>query len=160
MNILIRPVVAALLLGAVGASVAAVRVNSVRPNNWSVASAAAVFVPLNAAGATTISFNSGAPGRRVLTYTAECAVNAPAGNNTAWLDLDIVVNGAAMPPTVGASDAFCSANGTLGFDGWDRHSITLVIPVVEGANTIRVQARGNAGATGLWLGDSTLVVHD
>jgi hypothetical protein len=35
-----------------------------------------------------------------------------------------------------------------------------VIPVNAGPNTVRVLARGNNGATGLWLGDSALVIHD
>lgn len=160
MNALNRTLVAALLIGAVGAAVAGVRVNAVRPSNWSVASAAPVFVPLNSAGATTITFNSTVAGRKVLTYSAECSITAPAGNTSAWLDLDILVNGVTMPPTVGSSDAFCGANSTAGYDGWMRNSITIVIPVVVGANTIRIQARGNAGTTGLWLSDSALVVHD
>ncbi|MBN8510384.1 MAG: hypothetical protein J0L57_17465 [Burkholderiales bacterium] len=142
------------------AAVAAVRLSAVRTNNWSVNSPAAVFVPLTGAGATAVGFALPAAGRKVLTYSAECAVNAPAGNNTAWLDIDIIVNGVVVPPTVGTGDAFCDANGTAGFDGWARNSITVVITGLAGANTVRVVARGNGGATGLWLGQSALVVHD
>jgi hypothetical protein len=154
-----RLVVAMLLGTAAAASVAVVRVNATRPGNWSSASAPAL-VPLNVNGATTIAFNSAAAGRRVLTYSAECSVDAPAGNNFAWLDLDVIVNGAVVPPTVGSADAFCSADGVAGYGGYTRSSITVVISVVEGTNRIRIQARGNAGATGVWLGDSALVVHD
>lgn len=154
-----RLVVAIVLGASAAASVAIVRVNATRPGNWSSAPAP-VLVPLNANGATTIAFNSAAAGRRVLTYSAECSVDAPAGNNFAWLDLDVVVNGIVVPPTVGSADAFCSADGVAGFGGYVRSSITVVISVVEGTNRIRIQARGNAGATGVWLGDSALVVHD
>lgn len=154
-----RLVVAIVLGASAAASVAIVRVNATRPGNWSSASAP-VLVPLNANGATTIAFNSAAAGRRVLTYSAECSVDAPAGNNFAWLDLDVVVNGIVVPPTVGSADAFCSADGVAGFGGYVRSSITVVISVIEGTNRIRIQARGNAGATGVWLGDSALVVHD
>lgn len=154
-----RLAVAMLLGTAAAASVAVVRVNATRPGNWS-STAAATLAPLNANGATTISFNSATAGRRVLTYSAECSVDAPAGNNFAWLDLDVIVNGTVVPPTAGTSDAFCSADGVVGFGGYARASITVVISVVEGTNRIRIQARGNAGATGVWLGDSALVVHD
>jgi hypothetical protein len=158
---ILRPGAAALVLAAVATvAVAGVRLNAVRANNWSVNSPAAVLVPLTGAGASQVGFNLPAAGRKVLTYSAECAVNAPAGNNGAWLDIDVIVNGAVVAPTVGTADAFCGANGTAGFDGWRRNSITVVIAGVAGANTVRIVARGNGGATGLWLGDSALVVHD
>jgi hypothetical protein len=150
-----------LVLAAVAtAAVAAVRLSAVRPGNWTVANPAAVLVPLNGAGALQLTFNLPAAGRKVLTYSAECAVNAAAGSSSAWLDLDIIVNGAVVAPTVGVNDAFCTSNGTAGSDGWSRNSITVVIAGLAGANTVRVQARGNNGATGLWLGDSALVIHD
>lgn len=138
---------------------AAVRLSATRAGNWS-STPTAVLVPLNAGGATTLTFNLPAAGRKVLTYSAECAVNAPINNNGAWLDIDIIVNGAAVTPTGGSADAFCDSNGTAGFDGWARHSITVVIAGQAGANTVSIQARGNSGATGIWLSDSALVIHD
>lgn len=122
--------------------------------------ATAVFVPLNDAGATTLNFKLGSASKKVLTYSAECAVRAPLGNSAAWLDLDIYVNGLIVAPTVGTADAFCSSNGTLGPDGWTRASITVPIQGISGDNTVRIQARGNNGATGLWLGESALVIYD
>lgn len=141
------------------ASLAAVRTSQVRPSNWT-GPATATAVPLNAGGATTISFNLPSAGRKVLTYSAECATDAPAGNTGAWTDITIIVNGAAVAATAGTSDAFCAANGTAGFDGWTRASVTVVISGVAGANTVRIQSTGQSGATGVWLSDTALVVHD
>lgn len=139
---------------------AAVRLYAVRANNWSSAGPAQVAVPLNAGGATTMTFNLPAAGRNVLTCSAECAVDAPAGNNSAWLDLDLVVNGVTVAPTAGNSDAFYTAAGSAGISGHTRSSITVVIAGNAGADTGSVLARGNAGAGVLWLGDSALVIHD
>ena len=63
---------------------------------------AEVFVPLNNVGATTLNFNLAAAGKKVLTFSAYCAVNSPAGYTTAWLDVDIVVNGVVVAPTPGS----------------------------------------------------------
>jgi len=150
------------LTGAGATAHAGVKANAVQSMfNWSRYSPAEVFVPLNSAGATTLSFKLGSAGKKVLTYSAECAVAAPAGNSIAWLDLDIHVNGVIVAPTAGTGDAFCTSNGTetLG-DGWVRASITVQIQGISGDNTVQIQARGNYGATGLWLGDSALVIYD
>lgn len=150
---------ACVLAVAAGATVAITfKINAVRPGNFSFATPSA-FVPLNAAGATTLVFNQGGATPRVLTYSAECTVDAPAGNNFAWLDIDVYVNGVAVPPTAGTADAFCSADGVAGFGGYTRPSITIAINPVAGANSVRILARLNAGATGGWLGDSALVVY-
>ena len=159
MNKLMTLAVAGTLMGVTATSFAAVKTAQVRPNNWA-SGPAAVLVPLNAAGATTISFSLAAPTRLVLTYSAECAVGAPAGNASAWLDLDLIVNGVTLAPTAGNQDAFCSSNGTAAIDGWSRASITVFFTGAAGANTVRIQSRGNGGATTVWLGDSSLVIHD
>lgn len=151
---------AALALAAVTATASAgIRTYQVRPGNFSFTTPTAL-VPLNAAGNTTITWNQTSNGRKVLIFTAECSVDAPAGNNFAWVDIDIVFNGVVQAPTVGTSDAFCSADGLAGFGGYVRPSIAIVINGVAGANTISIQGRINAGATGGWLSDTTLVVHD
>jgi hypothetical protein len=141
-------------------SYAAIRANHVRAGNFSSATIAGVLVPLNASGATTISFNLPSTKKTVLTYSAECAVNAAAGDEDAYLDIDVIVNGVTLAPTAGNQDAFCSANGVAGFDHWIRNSITVSFTGVTGVNTVSILARGNAGATGLWVGDSALVLFD
>lgn len=118
------------------------------------------FVPLRGTGVTTVSFNSPKTGRMLLTFTAECAVDAPAGNTVGWVDIDIIVNGVAVAPTTTAGDAFCTADGVAGFSGWVRASITVPVSVVKGANSVRVLGRLNFGATGGWISDSTLAVFD
>lgn len=117
------------------------------------------LVPLTASNATEVAFTASAPGPKVLMFSAECSVDAPAANNFAWVDIDILHNGVVVPPTTGSSDAFCSADGVAGFGGYNRPSITVVISAVAGSNTVSVQGRVNAGATGGWLSDTSLVIH-
>jgi hypothetical protein len=159
MNRLTKLALAGTLMAVSAASLASIKTAQVRANNWTGAATAA-YVPLNASGVTTITFYLSAPTRLIVNYSAECAVAAPEGNTDAYLDIDLVVNGSPLAPTAGNQDAFCSSNGTVGADGWTRGSISIFFNGVTGRNTIRVQARGNSGATSIWLGDSSLIVHD
>jgi hypothetical protein len=130
--------------------------------NWSFGGAAQMVVP----GMTTTLMFKPVNQRLIITYPAECAVNAPAGNNSAWMDVDIVLLNAAgavvytAPPTAGSFDAFCSANGTAGFDGWESNAVTAVVPPTFAAGFYRAQVRArlNAGATGGWFGERQLTV--
>ncbi|MFT3955504.1 MAG: hypothetical protein QM722_14260 [Piscinibacter sp.] len=132
------------------------------PANWTFAGAAQVAIP----GMTSGLFANPLNGRFVVTFSGECAVNAPAGSTSAWTDVDIVVLNAAgavvrtLPPTVGAADAFCASNGTVGFDGWESNSITAVngTGLAAGLYRVQVRARLNGGATGGWFGERSLVV--
>jgi hypothetical protein len=151
-----------LALAAVAATAhAGVKVSAVTTNNaFRTSTPDEVFVPLNNAGATTISFNLSSAGKKVLTYSAECAVFDALGYGS-WLDIDIYVNGVIVAPTANHDDAFCTAHGTEEDDPrYVRASITVAIQGVLGNNTIRIKAKGSTGATGLWLGDSALVVYD
>jgi hypothetical protein len=130
-----------------------------RLGNFTTPSAAAAFVPLNDAGATTVFINVPA-GRYQISYSAECSVNAPAGNFVAWVDIDILVDGVAIRPTAGTADAFCSADGQAGFAGYSRNTIVTYFSVGAGVHAIRVVVRGNAGATGSWLGDTALIISN
>ena len=121
---------------------------------------AEAFVPLNNAGATIVNFNLAAAGKKVLTFSAYCAVNSAAGTTTAWLDVDIVVNGVVVAPTSGSGDPFCSANGSGKFDGYVRTSTTVSIQAKEGTNSVRILARGSPHATGLLLSATSLVISD
>lgn len=132
------------------------------PANWTFNGAAQVAIP----GMTSALFANPLNGRFVVTFSGECSVDAPAGNSIAWTDVDIVVLNAAgaavrvLPPTVGAADAFCAANGTAGFDGWESNSITAVngAGLPAGLYRVQVRARLNGGATGGWFGERSLVV--
>lgn len=132
------------------------------PANWNFSGAATVAVP----GMTTPLFFNPLNGRFIATFSSECSVDAPAGNSIAWTDVDVVVLNAAgalvrtLPPTVSAADAFCAANGTAGFDGWESNSITAVngTGLPAGFYRVQVRTRLNGGATGGWFGERSLVV--
>jgi len=130
-----------------------------RPGNFTFAGGP-VFVPLNTAGSTVASF--GIPGtarqRVIISYTAECAVDA-AGNAT-WVDIDILVDGVQVaPPTnAGGNDAFCTSNGTAGFDGWVMAAVNTVLTLRPGPHSVQVRARTSDNVSGGWLSDSSLVI--
>jgi hypothetical protein len=140
-------------------SFAAVRGFHARAGNQTFPPAGA-FIPLNAAGATIVGFNLPVAGKKVLTFSFECSVDAAAGNTSAWLDLDIIVNGVTVPVTVGAADAYCTSDGVVGHGHWQRPSITVQVNGFAGLNNVRIFARGNNGATSIWVGDSALMIHD
>ena len=151
---------ALLLAGAAATAQAGVKASAIRPGNFVALSPNEVLVPLNAAGATTLSFSLPSAGKKILTYSAECAVDALTGETGAWLQLDIYVNGVVVAPTSDTTDPFCSANGTAGFDGYVRASITVPVQGKSGGNTVQIKAKGGSNARGLWLGDAALVVYD
>lgn len=131
-------------------------------NNWTFAAAGQVVIP----AMTTPLFPNAAGQPFSVTFSSECAVNAPAGNTAAWTDVDIVVLNVAgvvvqtLPTTVGAADAFCGSNGTAAFDGWSTHSVTAVSGggLAAGNYRVQVRARLNGGATAGWFGERTLLV--
>lgn len=151
------------LAGLAGGASAEVLNSSYYTGNWSFETATAA-VPLGRANdgsaKTVIKVKPPAKGLYSLTYSAECSVEAPANNDYAWVDIDVIINGVAIQPTLGSNDAFCSADGSVGFSGWHRASITLAVPLKAGTNEITIQARLISGATGGWLGDSALVIDD
>lgn len=132
------------------------------PLNWQFAGAAQVAIP----GMTTPLFVKLAGRRLIVNFSAECSVNAPASNSSAWTDVDIVLlNGAGavvttLAPTVGAFDGFCASNGTAGFDNWQMNAINAVVPPTFPAGVYRAQVRArlNGGATGGWFGERSLIV--
>ena len=112
-------------------------------------------------------FTKPANARLIITFSAECAVDAPAGNPNAWMDVDIVLLNATTnavvytaAPTAGAADAFCSSTGTAGFGHWATHTVQALIPwnFAAGSYKAAVKARLNNGGTGGWLGERMLTV--
>src|ERR1700759_5411556 len=90
--------------------------------------------------------------RLVITFSAECAVDAPTGNPSAWMDVDIVLLNATTnavvytaSPTVGSGDAFCSSTGTAGYGHWETHTVQALIPysIAGGSYKAAVKARLN-----------------
>lgn len=118
-------------------------------------------------GMVTPLFFNAAGQRFIVTYSAECSVDAPNANQQAWIDVDIVVLDAAgvvvstLPPTNNWTDAFCSSNGIVGWnDGWATQTVTAVGGANLPAGDYRVQvlSRTNNGATAGMHGERALVV--
>jgi hypothetical protein len=147
------------LAGAAATAQAGVKASAVNPSNLTWLTRGPVLVPLNSAGATTLSFSLASAGKKLLTFSSECSVNGPAGKYGEYLDLDILVNGVVVVPTVNA-DPFCSTNSTGAFDSYIRTSITIPIQLQSGTNTVQIRASGSANVTGMWLGQSALVIYD
>lgn len=136
---------------------------AVGTDNWTFTGTSQVDV----SGMVSNVFTKPANARLVITFSAECAVDAPAGNPNAWLDVDIVLLNATTnavvytaAPTAGSLDAFCSSTGTAGFGHWATHSVQALIPwnLAAGSYKAAVKARLNNGATGGWLGERMLSV--
>ena len=113
--------------------------------------AASAALPLNDAGATMRTFNLASAKAMVLHYSAVCI----AGGSTGWIDIDIVVNGVVVAPTVGNFDPFCSPDS-----GLIRAAITVRIQGIAGNNTVQIIGRRNGGTTIMQLGYSSLLVFD
>jgi hypothetical protein len=137
-----------------------------RAGNFTFASAAGqVAVPIGAGVFQTPAFFNAAGQRFIVSYTAECAVAAAAGNTSTWLDLDVravnLATGAVfvLPPTVGGADAFCTSNGTAADDGWNMTAVNAIggAGMPAGNYVVQVRARLSGAGTG-HLGDSSLVV--
>jgi hypothetical protein len=152
-------VLALVLAGTAATAHAGVKASAVNPSNSTIFTRGPVLVPLNAAGATTLSFSLASAGKKLLTFSSECSVNGPAGKFGEYLELDVLVNGVVVTPTADA-DPFCSTNGTGYFDSYIRTSITIPIQVKAGANTVQIRATGSTSVTGMWLGQSALVIYD
>jgi hypothetical protein len=159
MKIFRQAVLALALAGAAATAQAGIKASAIYPTTW-LSSAAQSLVVLDPSGATTLSFTLPGAGKKVLTFSAICSVRAPAGDFLSWVDLDIVVNGVVVPPTVGIDDAFCSANGTPSYDDYTRATITIPIQGVAGSNTVQIKARGNYNTMDMFFVNSVLVVFD
>lgn len=117
-------------------------------------------------GMTSALFGNAAGQRFIVTFSAECAVNAPAGSTTAWTDVDILVLNAVgavvqtLPPTAGNLGAMCSSDGSAGLSGWGSYTVTAVggPGLVAGNYRVQVRARLNNGATQASYGERALVV--
>lgn len=118
-------------------------------------------------GMTSAAFANPLGARFYVHFAAECAVNAPAGDTTAWADVDIVVLNAAtgavvqvLPPTVGNQGALCSSDGSAAFSGWASNAVIAIggpgLPA--GVYRVQVRARLNNGATGGTIGERTMLV--
>lgn len=138
-----------------------------RPGNYTFNFGTNNLVPQTSTGAVE-SARFTTSGHVTVQYTAECAVSAPAGNTSTWLNVAIelrnVVTNAVitLSPTNQTQDALCTANGTVGADGWAMNSVTGIHTTLPaGIYVARVRANLQFGGPGMfgWLGDSTLIIR-
>jgi len=115
-----------------------------------------VFVALNDAGATALSFTTTANNKVVkITYNAECGVTGPVGS---WQSVTILVDGVQASPASGTGFAFCTSTGSvITWVGSVRQSL-IKVPV-KGTHNVQVLVDLLSGATGWWLGDTSIVVE-
>ena len=88
-------------------------------------------------------------------FRAKCAHSA--ANESAAVDIDILLDGVPLAPTAGDDDAFCTANGTAGLDGWVM-SRAIAHAVVQGPSVHTVQVSASTTEGSGTLSDSELVV--
>jgi hypothetical protein len=113
-------------------------------------------LPLNDSGATAFTFPSG-PGSKLvaITFSAECAIGGGPGN---WLNIRVMVDDKAVPPS-GGDDAFCSGNGTATHeDGWVTASRTVAVRLGPGQHEVQVFVTLVGSASAGWIGDSSLTI--
>jgi len=127
--------------------------------------AAGAMVPIAGAAVVTPIFANPANARFIVSYNAECAVAAAAGNTSTWMDIDVrainAVTGAVftLTPTAGGLDAFCTSNGTAANDGWQRVVVNAIGGVGMPAGNYRIQIRARLSGAGTGhLGDTSLIV--
>ena len=153
-------IVTAVALSAIAVTAhAATKIYVTRTGNF-ITAAPVIPVPLDQVGGTIRSFNLASAKKLYLTYSAECAVGSPNPSAISYVDLDIIVNGIVVGPTVGTADAFCTSNHTPPADGWVRSSITVHIQGIAGTNSVRIIAKLQNGAIPMHLGDTALLVFE
>lgn len=131
------------------------------PGNFSFSTATAT-VPIRSNGKAAVNFEIEGTKKKVvvISFSAECSVDAPANDVGSWVDIDILVDGVAVSPTGITQDGFCSADGQVGFSGWVRPAAIVAVRLEPGKHKVSVLARLNSGATGGWISDSAIVVQD
>jgi hypothetical protein len=107
---------------------------------------------------TSFALNLARNARVLISFTAECSVEAP--NTGTYLNIDIFVDGAAVPPSDATEDAFCGSAGTNTLDSWIAAGMQVTIDLLPGAHTIQVRGDLINDAVGdRWhVGDLSLIV--
>lgn len=131
-----------LIVGQVQANVIATRTNPVAftVGAGTASCVPATFIPLNAAGSTTLPFVTTQDNQRVVvSYNAECSVKGT--TFLRWLNIDVFVDGVLIPPS-SDDNAFCTSHGNNSLDGWAQ-VISQNVFVVPDAGIHFVAVRGN-----------------
>lgn len=111
---------------------------------------------LDGAGTTDLTIAVPEDATLAAFFRAECSNNA--ANNGSWANVDLRVDGVAIPPTLGSDDALCTSNGTSTHDEWvmARTSAAQFVPGPS-VRTVQVYASAPVGGAAR-LHDTELVV--
>lgn len=127
-------------------------------------------VPLDNAGLLqSVTLAVPANARFIVSYTAECAVDSRIPGASLNLDIRVVNQatglGGALPPTntAGEEDAFCTSDGTPGFNSFAMNAVNAVsVNLAPGNYRIEVRASLPLSQFGELvrgrLGDSSLII--
>jgi hypothetical protein len=112
---------------------------------------------LNLGGGTSFPVNLARNARVAILFSAECT--ASTASASAWVDLDIRVDGIAVPESDDTDDAFCTSTG--GGADWVSSGIHVTQDLAAGAHTVEVRAQlqNSLAAGDQWgIGDLSLTV--
>jgi hypothetical protein len=98
------------------------------------------ILPLAADGRKILRFRLRRPGTVVIRFEAQCAALDSLANRLSNVDIDIVVDGRVLPPSINSQDAFCTDNGTVFVDGHGRASMTVRASLGRGGHDLRIIA--------------------
>lgn len=118
-------------------------------NSQTYAPNTAVYLKLNAAGATSQSFAIPASGAVGFTFSAECNGDTPGG----WVSVMLEVDGNLVAPYNSEEFAFCS-----GANNWNSNSFTAVKILSAGTHTVRLKAIGSG--SNMRIDDQLLTIFD
>lgn len=94
------------------------------------------LLALTNAGAVSLTVTTTGTTQFVILFNAECSVKA--FDESTYVDVDILVNGAAVPPSHGADSALCTSTGDGALQHWVSASMSVVKTVGAGTHTIQV----------------------
>jgi hypothetical protein len=108
-------------------------------------------------GNTSLMFNVFQTKKVVILFNAECSVDA--FDDTTWVDIDVLVDGVAVPPSNG-DNAFCTSTGDEQLQHWVRASTYVAKAVAAGSHTVQVRGtlRGFAPGDQWQIDDLSLIV--
>lgn len=114
-----------------------------------------------ATGVSSLRLQLPEPTRVAVFFSAECSVDA--ADDSSWLDLDLLLDGAALPPTGGGGgdNAFCTSTGSSQLDRWVTARAIGFAELPAGDYQLTATGRLQNFTTGesWWIDDSTVVVQ-
>jgi hypothetical protein len=132
-------------------------------NPFSIQDGAAHLIPLQSNGNTTLTFKTTTANQKVIIqFNAECSVSGV--DDDTWLDIDILVDGVAAPPSDG-DNAFCTSLAGHAGSRWVS-AVTNGVAVVRSPGTHTLQVRGAFGfghwSSGdfWWVDDYSIIVFN